>query len=356
MSKARLILALVTSILAPSSAAGPVPARHARSPTATDACRLGRRLDWAEALGSRRALARLLGLPASRGCGGSDDESRSGGRSRRPPETLEALWRAPGEDVAVVAGTSDHGVGKHRVSFLVVDKQSRLVERPTARVWIARGLKQPPFADAHRAARADRRPGRRRAGVVGRSTSRSSRLPTPGRTGSSPSRSAAARSRRSATSSSASGARRALRRRPGDRLEDADAREHGRQPRRADDLAAARPRALPRSVAQALAAHEPFVVTVRDAAVLPSAHVRPDASTWSRPSASGWRSAAASGSSTSRSTRTTTPRRASTAGCGSGGFRPSRSRSSSTRDGVIRAQLEGAFSVRELEAVEQHLL
>ncbi len=53
----------------------------------------------------------------------------------------------PGEDVAIVPGTSDYGPGRNRVSFLVVDKQSRLIERPTARVWIARGLKQKPFAE-----------------------------------------------------------------------------------------------------------------------------------------------------------------------------------------------------------------
>src|SRR5262245_45380874 len=60
--------------------------------------------------------------------------------------TLEQLWRAPGEDVAVVPGTSDYQAGRNRVSFLVVDKQSKLVERPTARIWVSRGLKQKPFA------------------------------------------------------------------------------------------------------------------------------------------------------------------------------------------------------------------
>ena len=43
-------------------------------------------------------------------------------------------------------GTSDFGPGTNRVSFLVVDKQSKLIERPTARVWISRGLKQKPYA------------------------------------------------------------------------------------------------------------------------------------------------------------------------------------------------------------------
>jgi hypothetical protein len=79
-------------------------------------------------------------------CGGS---SESPGQTTAKPSagTLEALWRAPGEDVAVVAGTTDHAVGSNRISFLVVDKQSRLVERPTARVWLARGLRQRPFAE-----------------------------------------------------------------------------------------------------------------------------------------------------------------------------------------------------------------
>jgi hypothetical protein len=52
---------------------------------------------------------------------------------------------APGDDVAVVPGTSDYAPGVSRVSFLVVDSQSRLVSTPTARVWVARGLKQRPF-------------------------------------------------------------------------------------------------------------------------------------------------------------------------------------------------------------------
>ena len=49
-----------------------------------------------------------------------------------------------GQDVAVVPGTSDYAPGVNRVSFLVVDKQSRLIERPTARVWISPGLKLEP--------------------------------------------------------------------------------------------------------------------------------------------------------------------------------------------------------------------
>jgi len=95
------------------------------------------------------AVAITLGtalLAAS--CGGSNDASggTTSSSATASKQTLEQLWRAPGEDVAVVAGTSDHAVGSNRISFLVVDKQSRLIERPTARVWIARGLGQVPYA------------------------------------------------------------------------------------------------------------------------------------------------------------------------------------------------------------------
>ncbi len=78
-------------------------------------------------------------------CGGGDGPTAAATVSTSP-KTLEQLWRAPGEDVAAVAGTSDHAVGTNRISFLVVDKQSQLIERPTARVWISRGLKQVPYA------------------------------------------------------------------------------------------------------------------------------------------------------------------------------------------------------------------
>lgn len=84
------------------------------------------------------------------GCG-SDGGSSTGAAATdttaAPPGSLEALWRAPGQDVAIVPGTSDYAPGVNRVSFLVVDKQSRLIEQPTARVWMARGLKQKPYQE-----------------------------------------------------------------------------------------------------------------------------------------------------------------------------------------------------------------
>jgi hypothetical protein len=95
------------------------------------------------------AAAVVIGLGTAllaASCGGSSNSTSGATTSGSSEETLEQLWRAPGEDVAVVAGTSDHAVGTNRISFLVVDKQSRLVERPTARVWMARGLEQVPYA------------------------------------------------------------------------------------------------------------------------------------------------------------------------------------------------------------------
>jgi hypothetical protein len=59
--------------------------------------------------------------------------------------TLQALVRAPGEDVAIVPGSADFGPGRVRLTFLVVDGKGRVVTRPTARIWLARGLRAKPF-------------------------------------------------------------------------------------------------------------------------------------------------------------------------------------------------------------------
>ena len=78
-------------------------------------------------------------------CGGSgsiaDDGSAAGA------QTLEQLWRAPGDDVAVVPGTSTYEPGRLRVSFLVLDSEGRPVIEPTAQVWVARGLEKRPFLE-----------------------------------------------------------------------------------------------------------------------------------------------------------------------------------------------------------------
>jgi len=96
-------------------------------------------------IASGLALACGLALAGCGSGGGSSEGDSKTTTTAAPPGTLEALWRAPGVDVAIVPGTSDFAPGTNRVSFLIVDKQSRLVERPTARVWMARGLKQKPY-------------------------------------------------------------------------------------------------------------------------------------------------------------------------------------------------------------------
>jgi hypothetical protein len=76
------------------------------------------------------ALGVLLSAP---GCGSKDAASTSQGGPR--PGSLDALWKRPGADVALVMGTSDYAPGPVRVSFLVLTDRARPVERPTARVW-----------------------------------------------------------------------------------------------------------------------------------------------------------------------------------------------------------------------------
>ena len=90
------------------------------------------------------ALAALL-LAA---CGGSGGETTSGATEPGGGSTLEELWRAPGDDVAVIPGTSSFEPGRVRVAFLVLDAEGRPVTLPTARVWLARGLEEKPFLES----------------------------------------------------------------------------------------------------------------------------------------------------------------------------------------------------------------
>ena len=96
---------------------------------------------------TRFALALTLCVVA--GCGGSSGDAGS----NPSPGTLEALWRAPGEDVSLTAGSADFAPGRIRLSFLVVDGQGRVVSRPRARVWLSRALEAKPFLET--AARAE---------------------------------------------------------------------------------------------------------------------------------------------------------------------------------------------------------
>jgi hypothetical protein len=95
----------------------------------------------------------LAACSIAAGCGGSSSAQEEPGASTSDNattsgngQTLEQLWRAPGEDVAIVPGTADFGPGKVRFTFLVIDGQGRVVTRPTAKVWLAKQLKAEPFA------------------------------------------------------------------------------------------------------------------------------------------------------------------------------------------------------------------
>src|SRR5262245_7204132 len=61
------------------------------------------------------------------------------------PATLRSLATGPGPQVALVAGPSDFAPGEVRYPFLVINKNGASIERPRARVWLARGIDKPPF-------------------------------------------------------------------------------------------------------------------------------------------------------------------------------------------------------------------
>ncbi len=91
------------------------------------------------------ALTVLSCLLVVGGCGGSGDSTTAtqpGGG-----ETLEQLWREPGDDVAVIPGTANYEPGDVRVSFLVANSAGQVVTLPTARVWVAKSLDAQPFLE-----------------------------------------------------------------------------------------------------------------------------------------------------------------------------------------------------------------
>ena len=92
------------------------------------------------------AVTVLLSCLLLVGCGGSDGQQGSN-EDPDPGATLEELWRAPGDDVAVIPGTENHEPGNVRVSFLVVDSEGAVVALPTAHVWVADALDEPPFLE-----------------------------------------------------------------------------------------------------------------------------------------------------------------------------------------------------------------
>ena len=78
-------------------------------------------------------------VAATVGCGGSDSSAEG--------RTIQALWDRPGENVAVVWGTSDYSPGRIRASFLILRRDAKSIERPKARVWLATGREEVPFLE-----------------------------------------------------------------------------------------------------------------------------------------------------------------------------------------------------------------
>jgi hypothetical protein len=66
-------------------------------------------------------------------------------RSAPKPGSLEALWKQPGESVALILGSTDFSTGDVRISFLVVNNRGRVIDSPKARFWIARAIDAVPF-------------------------------------------------------------------------------------------------------------------------------------------------------------------------------------------------------------------
>jgi hypothetical protein len=86
----------------------------------------------------RTAVFPLLALLLA-GCGGG------GGNTEAKAGALASVLARPGPDVALVQGTSDYAVGELRVTFLVIDRQARLISRPRARVLVGRSLDSEPL-------------------------------------------------------------------------------------------------------------------------------------------------------------------------------------------------------------------
>ena len=91
----------------------------------------------------RFVVAAVLVALCATACGTHRPRSEPAG-----PGTLNSLIERPGEDVAAVPGDADFSVGDVRFSFLVIRHGARAVERPRARVWLARLRADRPFARA----------------------------------------------------------------------------------------------------------------------------------------------------------------------------------------------------------------
>jgi hypothetical protein len=84
-------------------------------------------------------------------CGGTDAGETAAAlpdEGREPVAgSIEALWRAPGEDIGLIQGTMDYAPGENRVVFLVILDDGTQVAENEARVWVSHGLEEEPFLE-----------------------------------------------------------------------------------------------------------------------------------------------------------------------------------------------------------------
>jgi hypothetical protein len=89
-----------------------------------------------------RWLVFAAALLLTSACGGSHGPP---GQTKQHSASLQALASGPGPQVALTPGASDFTTGAVRYPFLVIADNGTSVERPTARVWVSRGLGVKPF-------------------------------------------------------------------------------------------------------------------------------------------------------------------------------------------------------------------
>lgn len=91
----------------------------------------------------------VRGSPTARKLAGLIREQLRGPSAQAPSSKAPASTAVPRAGRArIELGTTDLGVGRNRISFVVLSAGSRLVNRPTARVWLAPRPTDAPVAEA----------------------------------------------------------------------------------------------------------------------------------------------------------------------------------------------------------------
>jgi hypothetical protein len=126
------------------------------------------------------AVLLALGCLLLGACGSGSGSGKSTSSAAPPAGSLEALWRSGTTQAGIVPGSTDYQPGVNRFSFLVVDKQGKVVTTPTAEVLVSTGLDASPFTRAVARSEPIGVPGGASAGI-GSIYVAHVRLPKPGR-------------------------------------------------------------------------------------------------------------------------------------------------------------------------------